>query len=189
MPTCLLRCSARALKQGTSKSVWTKSTIYRHISCSAAPSTSSSSSEIEPPNVQTLAQLAQVGISEQEAAEWGPKIASIVEWFGQLQQVDLEGVPPAVRADVGDANLLRPDQPHDFQNRHVIQVPLFFITLFNTIQRISNSFSLTIPYLQRGDVRTDTREGRSLHQGTQNGSRRSRVENLVLDVPLCTNDN
>lgn len=125
MPTCLLHCSARALNQGASKSLWRKSTIFRHISCSAAPTTSSSSSEIEPPNVQKLAQLAQVGVSEQEAAEWAPKIAGIVEWFGQLQQVDLEGVPPAVRADIGDANLLRPDQPRTFENREVMleQIP------------------------------------------------------------------
>ncbi|KAL4552559.1 hypothetical protein Ndes2526B_g02487 [Nannochloris sp. 'desiccata'] len=90
-----------------------------------SPTTSSSSSEIEPPNVQKLAQLAQVGVSEQEAAEWAPKIAGIVEWFGQLQQVDLEGVPPAVRADIGDANLLRPDQPRTFENRQVMleQIP------------------------------------------------------------------
>jgi hypothetical protein len=37
-----------------------------------------------------------------------------------LQQVDLEGVPPAVRADIGDANLLRPDQPRDFAHRYVV---------------------------------------------------------------------
>jgi aspartyl/glutamyl-tRNA(Asn/Gln) amidotransferase C subunit len=119
MPTCLLRCSARAINLATTHSVWRKPTIFRQISCSAAPSTSSNSPEIEPPNVQKLAQLAQLGVSEQEAAEWGPKIAGIVEWFGQLQQVDLEGVPPAVRADIGDANLLRPDQPRDFENRLV----------------------------------------------------------------------
>ena len=124
MPTCLLRCSARAINQGTSNPLWRKSTIFRHISCTATPPTSSSSSEIEPPNVQKLAQLASVGVSEQEAAEWGPKIAGIVEWFGQLQQVDLEGVPPAVRADIGDANLLRPDQPREFENRQV-----FFLIL------------------------------------------------------------
>ena len=115
----MLRCSARAVNQVTTHSLWHKSTIFRHISCSATPSTSSNPPEIEAPDVQRLAQLAQVGVSEQEAAEWGPKIAGIVEWFGQLQEVDLEGVPPAVRADVGDANLLRPDQPHDFENRQV----------------------------------------------------------------------
>lgn len=76
--------------------------------------------------MQKLAQLAQVGVSEQEAAEWGPKIAGIVEWFGQLQQVDLEGVPPAVRADIGDANLLRPDQPRDFENRQVIKIQFLY---------------------------------------------------------------
>ena len=30
-------------------------------------------------------------------ADWGPKIASVVQWFGQLAEVDVEGVPPALR--------------------------------------------------------------------------------------------
>lgn len=44
-----------------------------------------------------------------QVAEWGPKIEGIVEWFGQLQGVDVEGVPPALRADVEAAPALRPD--------------------------------------------------------------------------------
>lgn len=44
-----------------------------------------------------------------QVADWGPKIEGIVEWFGQLQGVDVEGVPPALRADVEAAPALRPD--------------------------------------------------------------------------------
>jgi len=29
---------------------------------------------------------------------WTPKIGSIIDWFGQLQQVDVQDVPPALRA-------------------------------------------------------------------------------------------
>lgn len=47
-------------------------------------------------------------------ADWGPKIEGIVEWFGQLQQVDVEGVPPALRADVEAAGELRPDAARQF---------------------------------------------------------------------------
>jgi len=35
-----------------------------------------------------------------QVADWGPKIENIVEWFGQLQEIDVEGVPPALQADV-----------------------------------------------------------------------------------------
>lgn len=41
-----------------------------------------------------------------QAAEWGPKIDSIVAWFGNLQAVNIEGVPPALRA-CEDGNRLR----------------------------------------------------------------------------------
>ena len=44
-------------------------------------------------------------------ADWGPKIEGIVEWFGALQAVDVEGVPPALRADVEGESVLRPDAP------------------------------------------------------------------------------
>ena len=37
-------------------------------------------------------------------ADWGPKIEAIVDWFGQLQAVDVEGVPPALRADTADGD-------------------------------------------------------------------------------------
>ena len=35
-----------------------------------------------------------------QVADWGPKIENIVDWFGQLQEIDVEGVPPALQADV-----------------------------------------------------------------------------------------
>lgn len=44
--------------------------------------------------------LATCTLSPLQVADWGPKIESIVEWFGQLQEVDVEGVPPALQADV-----------------------------------------------------------------------------------------
>lgn len=78
------------------------------------------SSSIEPPNLDRLADLARVGVSEQEALEWAPKISSILEWFGQLQRVNLDGVPPTLRADVEDSNLLRPDTAAEFENMCVL---------------------------------------------------------------------
>lgn len=64
---------------------------------------------VAPPDVRELARLAHISVTDQEVAEWGPKIEGIVEWFGQLQGVDVEGVPPALRADLEAAPALRPD--------------------------------------------------------------------------------
>lgn len=37
--------------------------------------------------------------------------------FDQLQAVDVEGVPPAVRIDMEDQNVLRPDTSVDYDAR------------------------------------------------------------------------
>lgn len=105
----------------TSQAPWsalhTRSLVGSTVTRSSADG--DSHREVEPPNVQKLAQLASIGVTDEEAAEWGPKIGSIVEWFGQLQQVDLDGVPPALRAEIGDGNLLREDVPEEFAARYV----------------------------------------------------------------------
>ncbi|GIL93366.1 hypothetical protein Vretifemale_20766 [Volvox reticuliferus] len=61
------------------------------------------------PNISELAKMAQVRISEQEAADWAPKINSVLGWFGQLQSVDVEGVDPVIHA-YSEGNRLRPDE-------------------------------------------------------------------------------
>ncbi|KAK9810403.1 hypothetical protein WJX72_010188 [[Myrmecia] bisecta] len=57
---------------------------------------------------------------DEEVAEWEPKIAEIVGWFGQLQAVDVEGVEPALRADVDVGNRLREDVPHHYADRETL---------------------------------------------------------------------
>lgn len=37
--------------------------------------------------------------------------------FAQLQAVDVEGVPPALRADLSDENVTRPDEAVQYQDR------------------------------------------------------------------------
>ena len=53
-------------------------------------------------------------------ADWQPKIGGIVEWFGQLQEIDVEGVPPALRADVEGDSRLRPDESRDGGGRALL---------------------------------------------------------------------
>jgi len=112
--TILLR-SAQAVRQSTR--FWKRSQ-FRNVFVSNTRSGEAESGGrpgIEPPDVQRLAQLAQVGVTASEAAEWGPKIEGILDWFGELQQIDLEGVPPALRADLEDSSHLREDNPQKFE--------------------------------------------------------------------------
>lgn len=65
-------------------------------------------------DVDKLSQLAQIGLRKEEKEELGPQIERIVDWFGQLQQVDVSGVPPAMRGGASrgeDTSWLRPDTP------------------------------------------------------------------------------
>ena len=54
-----------------------------------------------------------------QVKDWAPKIEGIVEWFGQLQEVDVEGVPPALRAEVEAENFLREDTQREYEHRWV----------------------------------------------------------------------
>jgi aspartyl-tRNA(Asn)/glutamyl-tRNA(Gln) amidotransferase subunit C len=51
-----------------------------------------------------------------QVEEWAPKIESILEWFGQLQEVDISGVAPETRTTAAD-HPLRPDEPVVFPQR------------------------------------------------------------------------
>lgn len=78
-----------------------------------------------------------------QVRDWEPKLQSILQWsaldfvsaygarhadwcnlcvdcrFGQLQQADVTGIEPAVRADVQADNVLRDDVPQESANRSV----------------------------------------------------------------------
>lgn len=68
------------------------------------------------PNLANLARMAQIAISEQEMADWQPKVNSIIDWFGQLQAVDLQGVKPFVHINDA-AGILRPDTIAAYEDR------------------------------------------------------------------------
>eukprot|EP00252_Welwitschia_mirabilis_P003228 TRINITY_DN13313_c0_g1_i3.p1 TRINITY_DN13313_c0_g1~~TRINITY_DN13313_c0_g1_i3.p1 ORF type:complete len:156 (+),score=24.83 TRINITY_DN13313_c0_g1_i3:120-587(+) len=84
------------------------------------------------PDVSQLAAQARIAITPEEedygilfdcgklfleVENFSPKIAQIVEWFGQLEDIDLENVEPAIRADTSRLSNLRPDEPAVFKNR------------------------------------------------------------------------
>ncbi|KAK9208168.1 hypothetical protein WN944_000522 [Citrus x changshan-huyou] len=79
-------------------------------------STTTARSSLEPPDVPRLAQTARISLTPHEVEEFAPKIRQVIDWFGQLQDVDLDSVDPALRADT-ETGYLREDIPETFQNR------------------------------------------------------------------------
>ncbi|KAL7112203.1 hypothetical protein ACP275_05G137100 [Erythranthe tilingii] len=61
---------------------------------------------LQPPDVSRLAQTARISLTPQQVEEFAPKIRQVVDWFGQLQAVDLQSIEPAIRA--GDLTLKIP---------------------------------------------------------------------------------
>ncbi|KAL0407734.1 UNVERIFIED_CONTAM: Glutamyl-tRNA(Gln) amidotransferase subunit C, chloroplastic/mitochondrial [Sesamum radiatum] len=55
-------------------------------------------SSLDPPDVSRLAETARISLTPQEVDEFEPKIRQVVDWFAQLQAVDLDSVEPAIRA-------------------------------------------------------------------------------------------
>ncbi|KAL7150806.1 hypothetical protein ABFS83_05G138100 [Erythranthe nasuta] len=81
---------------------------------------------LQPPDVSRLAQTARISLTPQQVEEFAPKIRQVVDWFGQLQAVDLQSIEPAIRADTEGDNL-RSDVSEIFDNRDAIiaAVPTF----------------------------------------------------------------
>ncbi|KAL0026623.1 hypothetical protein WJX77_011683 [Trebouxia sp. C0004] len=80
----------------------------------------SSTKNLPPPDVHKLAQLAHLHVTEQQVKDWEPKLQSILEWFGQLQQADVGSIEPAVRANVTPDNVLRDDIPVECDSREAL---------------------------------------------------------------------
>lgn len=51
--------------------------------------------------MRKVAELASLDVTDAEVEAWTPVVAKTLAWFEELDAVDVEGVPPSVRA--GDA--------------------------------------------------------------------------------------
>ncbi|MCO5584582.1 hypothetical protein L7F22_038513 [Adiantum nelumboides] len=80
-------------------------------------SSSSNPYKFEPSDVLHLAQKACITLTPQEVEDFQPQLQQLVGWFGQLQEVDLDSVLPALRADNLSQRPLRGDVPAPFENR------------------------------------------------------------------------
>jgi aspartyl-tRNA(Asn)/glutamyl-tRNA(Gln) amidotransferase subunit C len=60
--------------------------------------------------VEHVARLAHVNLSEQDIERFRTQLSGIVDYFEVLKRVDTEGVPPTSQA-LPLANVMRPDEP------------------------------------------------------------------------------
>ncbi|KAF9662372.1 hypothetical protein SADUNF_Sadunf18G0046400 [Salix dunnii] len=76
-------------------------------------------SSLEPLDVARLADTARISLTPQQVEAFGPKILQVIDWFGQIQAVDLDSVEPSIRAGT-EGDDLRLDNPETFGNREAI---------------------------------------------------------------------
>ncbi|CAN7032479.1 hypothetical protein BRARA_H01287 [Brassica rapa] len=98
--------------------------FQRHITTLARSfSSDTNPSVLQPPDVSRLAETARISLTPSEIEECGAKIRQVIDWFGQLQQVDVSSVEPAIRAEMEGGNL-REDAPETFENRESIRASI-----------------------------------------------------------------
>ncbi|KAM0894301.1 hypothetical protein ACQ4PT_024572 [Festuca glaucescens] len=116
-----LRCAAPP-RHASSRTQWC---LLQRLPLSSSPNVApaaaaSGPGPLEPPDLPRLAKSARISLSPQEAEEFAPKIQQVVDWFGQLQAVDLESIEPSLRADTAVGSSLREDKAEPFANRDAI---------------------------------------------------------------------
>ncbi|KAH7661616.1 aspartyl-tRNA(Asn)/glutamyl-tRNA(Gln) amidotransferase subunit C protein [Dioscorea alata] len=82
------------------------------------------SSSLSSADLARLADAARISLAPHEAQEFAPKIRQMVDWFGQLQAVNLESVEPSLRADTVITTSRREDAAEVFDNREAILAAL-----------------------------------------------------------------
>ena len=61
--------------------------------------------------VRHVANLARLGLTDEEVEKMGGQLGAILDSIEQIQELDLTGVPPTANA-LNLANVFRPDEPH-----------------------------------------------------------------------------
>lgn len=70
--------------------------------------------------VKHIAELARIGMTEDDIEKFSHDLTSILDFVEQLKEVDVEGVEPTAHI-TGLVNRLRDDFEHDFENREEIK--------------------------------------------------------------------
>lgn len=78
---------------------------------------------IKKEEVKHIAELARIGLSEEELEKYSQDLSGILDWMKQLEELDTENVEPTKHI-VGIKNISREDKERKFENREKI-VKLF----------------------------------------------------------------
>jgi len=68
--------------------------------------------------VEHIAELARIGLSEREIDKFSTDLSSILDWIKQLEKVDIKNVE-AIPHITGLSNIAREDKGKDFDNRGI----------------------------------------------------------------------
>ncbi|KAJ1294363.1 hypothetical protein BS78_01G140600 [Paspalum vaginatum] len=105
------------VKRPSARPYWLRPiSSFSHVT----PAAAAGAGALEPPDLPRLANAARISLSPQEAEEFEPKIRQVVDWFGQLQAIDLESIEPSLRAGTTAGSSFREDKPETFANRDAI---------------------------------------------------------------------
>ncbi len=69
--------------------------------------------------VQHIAQLARVGLDEDDTARFRDHLSEILDYFHRLRQVDTEGVPPTAHT-LPLQNIVRADEPQPSHDKEEV---------------------------------------------------------------------
>lgn len=74
---------------------------------------SENSSNISEAEVRRIADLARIGLSDEDAEQFAEEMSAILGYVEKLGEVNTEGVPPAAQVS-GQVNVMRSDEAKDF---------------------------------------------------------------------------
>lgn len=74
---------------------------------------------IDREQVRKVATLARLELSETEETQFTTQLGSLLDYFEQLQELDVSDVPPTTRA-IDVSNVTRPDQQRIYPERQAI---------------------------------------------------------------------
>jgi aspartyl-tRNA(Asn)/glutamyl-tRNA(Gln) amidotransferase subunit C len=70
--------------------------------------------------VKHIAELARIGLTEEEVEKYQKDLSAILDWIEQLKEVDVSGVEPTAHI-IGMKNIMREDKAIEFNDKENIK--------------------------------------------------------------------
>lgn len=75
---------------------------------------------IKKEEVKHIAELARIGLTDEELEKYSKELSGILDWMKQLEELDVSGTEP-IRHITGVKNISRQDKAVEFENREGIK--------------------------------------------------------------------